>query len=768
MSLTMFNTKSLFPTPLENLRFFTQLCDLPIKENKKELDDIVYNKTIHPNKLNRIVNEIWHDNVKEVFPDEIVKTTSDAIIHHFRSYLDLVGEVPVDGLDRKKLQLILILFYFSAVTHQFLIQCVPEKYFFPNIESLIDHKKNSVKTILIHLKENNHLWQEYIKTLDRDGKNKLGRWERGEYLFSYQELKSLGDKSEEWKKIKFWLFIARIFDAIRKEELSDLFFFSLQKFHQLYQNKGANTASSISYYSLLSAIVKIQQVTNQKLAQQVATDYGQLRFEHLSLDKLKTSEAKDLAWRELTVLRAIVKNYGELENQKYHWDWLQARWLLLSGNLEKAVEMYKQAVDNALFRAGKTLKPIVQEAIVASAFLEKKDKLSQRKLLSHLKNAAILFNYELPSINSDTEKINHKEMIADWEVDMWARAFGQVFPRQGWFNGTDYPLLKPRSISLSTFDYESIKPDYKNPNRIVSIADGTKRMPQLVYFCWIWGLADSKEKENDIFKIIKKLLDNNADVNALSSENESALLFALETLNVLALPCVKQNRTLFDLLIQYSHTPKTINSQTSKKQKYPLRLAVETGRADVVQKILEMGAKPDMVNFEKLTPLYFCMSMFDQLTNPQKIKTLIEESYPLDKQQAQLQQEYFRRNSEKAFYSWQKSTDNLKFEENIKNVSIEVTQEQLEKHSSEEELLKIVQLLLDAGADPNYKHDVQYIRGYTPLMLAIELNNNLIFEAMKKVGGDTSITFDYYDGKKWCKESCADIKSYYSSQDIEL
>ena len=83
-------------------------------------------------------------------------------------------------------------------------------------------------------------------------------------------------------------------------------------------------------------------------------------------------EAKDLAWRELTVLRAIVKNYGELENQQYHWDWLQARWLLLSGNLEKAVEMYKQAVDNALFRAGKTLKPIVQEAIVASAFLEKK------------------------------------------------------------------------------------------------------------------------------------------------------------------------------------------------------------------------------------------------------------------------------------------------------------------------------------------------------------------------------------------------------------
>ena len=54
----MFNTKSLFPTPLENLRFFTQLCDLPIKENKKELDDIVYNKTIHPNKLKRIVNEI--------------------------------------------------------------------------------------------------------------------------------------------------------------------------------------------------------------------------------------------------------------------------------------------------------------------------------------------------------------------------------------------------------------------------------------------------------------------------------------------------------------------------------------------------------------------------------------------------------------------------------------------------------------------------------------------------------------------------------------
>ena len=110
----MFNTKSLFPTPLENLRFLAQLCDLPVK-NKKELDDIVYNKTIHPNKLNRIVNEIWYDNVKEVFPDEIVKTTSNAIIHHFHSYLDLVGEVAVDGLDRDKLQSILISFYFSSV-----------------------------------------------------------------------------------------------------------------------------------------------------------------------------------------------------------------------------------------------------------------------------------------------------------------------------------------------------------------------------------------------------------------------------------------------------------------------------------------------------------------------------------------------------------------------------------------------------------------------------------------------------------------------------
>ena len=767
----MFNTKSLFPTPLENLRFLAQLCDLPVK-NKKELDDIVYNKTIHPNKLNRIVNEIWYDNVKELFPDEIVKTTSNAIIHYFHSYLDLVGEVAVDGLDRDKLQSILISFYFSIVTHQFLIQCIPEKYFFPNIESLIDYKKDSVKTILTHLKENNHLWQEYINKLDRDEKNKLGRWERGEYLFSYQELKLLGDNSEEWKEIKFWLFISRIFDSIRKKNSSDLFFFGLQKFHQLYQSKGAETTSLVAYKSLLYTIVKTQQVTIQKLSKQVLPNYKKLRFEYLSLDKLKTSEAKDFAWRELTVLRAMVKNHGQLENQQYHWDWLQVRWLLLSGNLEKAVEMYKPAVDNAYFRAGKTLAPIVQEAIIASAFLEKKDKLPQRKLLSHLKNISILFNYELPSINSEKEKLNHKEMIADWEVDMWAREFGQVFPRQGWFNGTDYPLLDSRLIALSNFDYESIKPDYKNPNRMISIADGIKRMPQLVYFCWRWGLADSKEKENNILEIIKKLLDNNADVNSLSSENESALLFALEKLNLLALPCVKQNRSLFDLLIQYPHTAKIINSKTSKKQKYPLRLAVETGRADIVQKILEMGAEPDMINFEKLTPLYWAMCMFAKLNNPQKIKNLMKKkSYQIDKQQAQLRQEYLRRSLVKPFYSYKLSIDDVIFKaifKAIESVLVKINKEQLEHYSSEEELSKIVQLLLDAGADPNYKHDVDHIRGYTPLMLAIELNNALVFEAMKKAGGDTSITFDYYDGRKWNKESCAGIKSFYSSQHIEL
>lgn len=761
----MFNTSSAFPTVLEQLRNLASFFDLPIKKSKKELDELVYNKTIHPKKQQRFINDVWQEPINKLLP-EIGKYFT--LIEHFSDYQSMVAHISVDGLNRDELIPILAKYYFAPAAYWFIAFRLPEYYRFPDISDLLTLDKYSVETVFNWL-EQDPVWQEYITSLDKDGKDKLNRWKRCEFLYSYQEIIRLGNKTNKmvWEKIKCWLLIARTLDAIRRNETAANFFLGLQQSHQFCQIEKRNKALFSASASLLQQeIVYRQQIANKEFAKKTAQSYAELRMIHLSQNKPKSAESKETAWRELTISRAVSEHFNRQESIKYHWDWLEARWHLLSGNLEKAVEKYTQAFDGALFRAGKDLEEIIQEALVAAAFLEIQHKKTQRKLLAHLKNAAVMFGYELAAVHTETEKMNHKEVVAEWEVDLWARAFGLVFPQQGWFEGTDYSVLHSRLVDLSVFEYTKIKPDYKNPNKVISIK-GAKRMPQLVYFSMLWSCANNAPSHygnpDEIFSIIQKLLNSGADVNKLSSLNESALLFALENLNLLELPCVKQNRKLFDLLVKYPHSRQTINTQTSKKQKYPLRLAVESGRADVVQQILEMGAEVDLVNFEKITPLYFCIGMLSKF-NAHKAKELLQK---VDLNNI-LQQEWFRRHSEKTFYTLQSaySTDdkNNRLLELVTDTSLKVIEAQLNCYSSIKSLQQIVQLLLNAGANPNEPHNLSLIKGYTPLMLAIEGNYAEIFEMMVKAGGDTSLTF-LFDGQK---KSCADIKEHWGSEDILL
>lgn len=766
------NSLPVLPTPLEQLRAFAQCLDLPIS-NKKVLDDKVYDKNVRMELISSMTTEILN-NLKSMLPIKLGVDISNYFFDYVNHYLKkCVGIVSFDGISRDELLPILTKHAFSTNLVIFLTNELSEEYQFDNLKELFCYDKKSVNIILNWLDDNQE-WQSYLSTLKtKEEKDKIERWRRGEYLPSFQAIKLISkQKSQEWEKIKFWLLVARALDEIRKLDNGKELFEYLYKNYQMYLVFGLETLKVETARDFDKEITQIRNKHTDTI-KQLSEFFVTLNFDLLSLKTEKTTKMKERAYQKLSEARTATELNTNFAYKGQHWDWLEARFHLFSGDLEKSIDYYKKAFENSLFCMGDNLKYLIQEALVATAYYEKFSKTAQRKFLAHLKNASIVFGYELPAINKESLKINHKDTVADWEVEMWANQFHYMFPSNICFSLVEYPNTNNYKNHVVTYDsIKKIKPDYKNPNKLVQKngEKGSRKIPQLQFFI----LFHNPSISMDNFEIIKKLLELGADVNQLSTSNESALLLALDALN-LEESSTNQDRRIFDLIAQYPHNQATINTKATKQEKYPLMQAVMTGRPDIVQKVLEMGAIVDDVNSLKMTPLHQAVSLLGKMTiGQEKMKQMIKSNHEFNSSEL----EYLRRLNASygnigggVFYGSEKSKSKQIFQNRefailaneLLNAIVDLEYENFNKYSSIQKMEQIVCLLLDKGANPNHPHNIESIQGYTPLMLAIEHNNPTIFNKMIEKGGDISLTC--YMPRKG-EVTCQQIKDYWKSDKI--
>ena len=92
-------------------------------------------------------------------------------------------------------------------------------------------------------------------------------------------------------------------------------------------------------------------------------------------------------------------------------------------------------------------------------------------------------------------------------------------------------------------------------------------------------------------------------------------------------------------------------------------------------------------------------------------------------------------------------------------------EEQRQKCLSKEKMFSIAKVLLENDADPNQRHDVNGLIGYTPLMMAAEKNLIDLFELMIKHGGNPNQTARD-TGPYSSTISCWDIAYYWKSNSI--
>lgn len=149
----------------------------------------------------------------------------------------------------------------------------------------------------------------------------------------------------------------------------------------------------------------------------------------------------------------------------------------------------------------------------------------------------------------------------------------------------------------------------------------------------------------------------------------------------------------------------------------------------------------------------------------------------------QLEKEHFRREhgatgglSHSMFYSdlTRKRLDQLSKIPNgqqllweLSNTLSELEFNSLEKYTSLNDLYRMVELLVAAGANPNQPHSISVMQGYTPLMYAVELNDPVLFKMLKNAEGDVDLTTTVEHQGKLKSYTLADIKKQWQSDKIE-
>ena len=559
-------------------------------------------------------------------------------------------------------------------------------------------------------------------------------WRKGDDLPSAQSLYLLSQpntpndaakNSKNWDLIKPLLFLARSIDFIRRGE----------------HGRVLLTEARLALWGVESKayIDKEIRFIQDDLLQSLGPA-GKL-IAKLQLGLMRTVEKTDPEQyrRIIQEVRELINASERLPHTGYWIDWHDARWHVFSGDLKAANGLYKSAFEKAAFVAGENQKYITEEAIVVAACQPNPDKV----FLKQIKWMQVIFGYDIPSITSSEPSQKVSDNIEEWEIDLWRSSFDRMFPKAGLFPGVE---CKPSTIARGPLVFlrpSEIKPDYRYPNRTIKVGDTWQRaMPQLVWFAL-----------NEDVDVCRKLIEKGADVNVQSEVGDTPILMALEALNVTEFneanvfsggPLYRSlNDETFKLISSVLHDVKTINTRTQKKRLLPIISAVESGRFYVVAAILEMGADPNgRGKTDEQTALNVCLKLIGILKDPELCKkhqtSMLVTSEVLDaiRRQAQGLSGF-------TLDQQRQSLENLinsGLYGPIQQRCIDIMYQNIHQNMDVSELRRIASLLIKSGANVNAEL-ASPLKGYTPLMLAVEMDERSIFEQMLICGGDIKKTY---------------------------
>lgn len=623
------------------------------------------------------------------------------------SYCRLVLDVPLDSVGRDEVLPLLIEDFFAPHAARLLLKA-RELMPGPDLPRLLDATQAPVAVVLewldgrVNGSTEKLLYTESTGT-DRVDRDKVSKWRNGVDLPSAQGIKLFSQRisatrhdAAEATTVGLWLMIAAAltrFDRAWVEPVRPLILRRLQA-------RSLNPAVG-------SRLVELVRRVGQSWPE--LAEPGRQLWHNLMRTSTKQTGYQQRLWCEIDLLETRASICDPEGRTSYHYEWMKARWHVLSGQYQEALPHYERAFELACYRAGHQIKDILKEASCVAAFLEKKVFLKQ---LKHVGVALGLFH-----------KPQSATVVEEWELEQFGQQLPLLFPPQGRFAECQQELSDSPRPGLMTISRETIARvniDLKKLDRVraVQFSNGVvRRWPQLRLFASFGMHAQ-----------VKALLDAGASVDELDSSGGSALLCALQYAEGTG------ERDVLDLLLKVPHQASALNTSTHRKRLTPLFCAIDLGAPDVVQALLEQGADADRRGLtDGQSPLYYVVSKLSGRVHAQRmyerLATGILSAPDL------VQQDTLRRFGVGISGTFGDDTDLVQSHAVLALSAVKALVDQHVRRYSIGKLTQIVALLLKFGAKPNAAHGYP-VPGRTPLMLAAESELPEVFDLMIEHGGE--------------------------------
>lgn len=696
----------------------------------KKIDDACKKIEINPHQFHELKQELIHKPLTQYvniyFADHMLSQFNKII----EMYLQLMKDCPLDGVNAESSRKILNDYFITIAVPVFCAEMLDGMKLSPYD---IAKTNKPMLSIVLNQLEDSETWQKFISISTDDQKKQLKSWREGRELPDITSIDRLGEKwqhitrdrkASSWGTYKARLITARLWDYFfYRDGNADI---------QLLAKNSLPQCSEI----MTSLLYNLSIESNEKYsgAMAIVRDlFG------LLLRRPRDGDSSNECLQLLSQLKKFLDVNDLNHEATYMYYWMNARYNLYSGNLKEAVAEYKKAFEQVIYRRLDNAEKIILEVMVSACRLKKPDK----SFINRLRRMAVLLQLDLmPAEHAkDDFKVKPQE-IENWEISVWSDYFSSLFSKEMFFKSSFFPANPHRKYGICIVDDKKYNCNLDNPNEVLLVGeDGglIKDMPQLTYFAM-----------QDDINAVNELLIAGADVNHLTSSKESALIMAVKSLQVNVLPLNSMDISIFNLLVNNSmsrHKPSVVNTLTEKRKESPLGCAVQTGQLEIVSKVLELGANVDKKHGTMgETPLYTVLGMIAHYKNPKLV-----ENRNMD-----LTDDVLRSIRTQAVGLLPPDLNRLKdivksqrehpLFQVIKDTRAKLYSENFVKYTTLQELRDIVKLLITEGANCNEKHETSTHDGYTPLMLAIELDEIEIVKHMIDCQGHTldfSDTFIY-------------------------